>query len=791
MLTTEIKQKIDNARDILVGKVPTPTGQVEQITLALVYKFMNDIDEENNELGGKSKFFNSKHKQYSWKHLMDRSLSAYERVTLYGEGLEKMNVNPNLPQFFRNVFKGAFLPFRDPEVLNLFLKEIDGFKYGHNGDLGDAFEYLLQVMGTQGDAGQFLTPRHIINFIVNVVEPDINDRILDPACGTGGFLISAYQFIEKHKMDKNSNKNPGKLTLTERRKLTNNFVGYDISNDLIRLSLVNLYLHDFPDPRIVEYDTLASLDKWDDDFECIMTNPPFMTPKGGIRPHKRFSIQANRSEVLFVDYIMEHLTPNGKSGIIVPEGIIFQSANAYKSLRKMLVERNYLYAVVSLPAGVFNPYAGVKTSILFIDRVLAKKTDRIIFVRVENDGFDLGAQRRPIEENDLPIVEGIIKRWKLSIQANKVLELSEDDKTFANLISKGKIVQSIDHNLSSDRYKEIGRVIGQKWPTLKIGEICTLEYGKGLPERDRRKGPYPVLGSNGIIGYHDEFLVKGPAIIVGRKGSVGEITWVENNCYPIDTTYFINVFETIKIDLKFLYYFLKELRLGHLKDGVAVPGLNRNEAYSLKIPLPPLKVQQEIVNQLDGYQKIIDGAKQIISSYKPEIKIDPNWRILELGKIITLQRGYDLPKSLWVDGPYPIVGSNGIIGHHNVFKHNAPGVVTGRSGTIGKVHYIEQNYWPHNTSLFVLDFKENYPKFIYYQLQMLELKKLADSTTAVPSLDRKNAHRLKVHIPPLETQKQIVSKIEEELQLVAANKKLVEIYEQKIKEKINEVWGDK
>jgi len=154
------------------------------------------------------------------------------------------------------------------------------------------------------------------------------------------------------------------LTSTERKKLTKNIVGYDISPEMVRLSLVNLYLHGFAEPNIYEYDTLSSLEYWDDNFDCLLANPPFMTPRGGIKPHNRFPIQSKRSEVLFVDYIVEHLTPNGKAGIIVPEGIIFQSGNAYKQLRKMLVEDG-LWAVVSLPQGVFNPYSGVKTSILF------------------------------------------------------------------------------------------------------------------------------------------------------------------------------------------------------------------------------------------------------------------------------------------------------------------------------------------------------------------------------------------------------------------------------------------
>ena len=367
MLDSETKARIDSARDILVGKVPDPKSQVEQITIALIYKFMDDMDRQSEELGGKATFFTGDFKKYRWANLLDKRLGGHERLLLYAEGIEKMNENKNIPQLFRDIFKGVFLPYRDPETLNLFLKEINGFSYDHSERLGDAFEYLLSVLGTQGDAGQFRTPRHIIDFIVAVVDPKKHETVLDPACGTAGFLISAF----KHILRNNEN-----LTPDERARLMTNFRGYDIAPDMVRLSRANLYLHGFPNPVIHEYDTLTSEERWDERCDVILANPPFMSPKGGIRPHNRFSIKAKRSEVLFVDYMAEHLNPGGRAGIIVPEGIIFQSQNAYKALRKMLVE-NYLWAVVSLPAGVFNPYSGVKTSILFLDRNLARRTDEV------------------------------------------------------------------------------------------------------------------------------------------------------------------------------------------------------------------------------------------------------------------------------------------------------------------------------------------------------------------------------------------------------------------------------
>ena len=407
MLDTDTRRRIDTARDILVGKVPDPKSQVEQITIALIYKFMDDMDAESEEFGGVRKFFAGEFARYGWAKLMHAGLGGNEVLNLYAEAIAKMPENPGIPLLFRNIFKNAYLPYRDPETLKMFLKVIDEFSYDHSERLGDAFEYLLSVLGSQGDAGQFRTPRHIIDFMIAVVDPKKTETVLDPACGTAGFLISSYKHILKANIDAKGNST---LTPDERGRLAQNFRGYDISPDMVRLSLVNLYLHGFTDPHIFEYDTLTSQDRWNDYADVILANPPFMSPKGGIKPHNRFSVQSKRSEVLFVDYMAEHLTPGGRAGIIVPEGIIFQSQTAYRDLRKMLVD-TALVAVVSLPAGVFQPYSGVKTSILILDKSLAKRADAIAFFKVENDGFGLGAQRREIDKNDLPETARLLREW--------------------------------------------------------------------------------------------------------------------------------------------------------------------------------------------------------------------------------------------------------------------------------------------------------------------------------------------------------------------------------------------
>lgn len=198
MLTSETKRRLQSCRDPLVGKLPQPAQQVELITLALIYKFMDDLDEESVSLGGKRSFFTGPLAPYRWRALLPQTVSADERVALFSGGLEAIGnatTGAHLPALFRDIFRNAFLKFRDGRILTLFLNEINGFAYTHSEELGNAFEFLLQSSGAQGENGQFRTPRHIIDFIVACLDPQPADKILDPACGTGGFLVSSYKHI--------------------------------------------------------------------------------------------------------------------------------------------------------------------------------------------------------------------------------------------------------------------------------------------------------------------------------------------------------------------------------------------------------------------------------------------------------------------------------------------------------------------------------------------------------------------------------------------------------------------
>jgi type I restriction enzyme M protein len=504
MLDTETKRRIDTARDILVGKVPDPKSQVEQITIALIYKFMDDMDADAEEMGGKRKFFADKYARYGWSKLMQPGLGGHEMLNLYAEGIQKMPENPGIPPLFREIFKNAYLPYRDPETLKSFLKIIDEFSYDHSERLGDAFEYLLSVLGSQGDAGQFRTPRHIIDFMVELVDPKKTDTVLDPACGTAGFLISSWKHILKANTDAE-----GQNTLShdDRERLARNFIGYDISPDMVRLSLVNLYLHGFADPHIFEYDSLTSQERWNETADVILANPPFMSPKGGIKPHNRFSVQSKRSEVLFVDYMAEHLSANGRAGIIVPEGVIFQSQTAYKKLRKLLVDE-LLVAVVSLPAGLFHPYSGVKTSIVILDKSLAKRSNSIGFFKISNDGFSLGAQRRAIDKNDLPQAQAEIGEYLRRLRAGESVE--DFQLTLGLIVAKEKVAAGGDYNLSGERYRE-GINKATTFPRVRLGDICdailTGPFGSSLHQSDYVANGIPVINPKNIV---DGAIVKDP-----------------------------------------------------------------------------------------------------------------------------------------------------------------------------------------------------------------------------------------------------------------------------------------
>ena len=829
MLDNITKKNIDDCRDVLVGKVPDPKSQIEQITLALIYKFMDDMDKEAVEkFKGKAKFFSGEYAKYGWRKLFDPSLSGQDMLALYSEALEKLNTNPNIPELFRNIFKNAYLPYRDPSTLKLFLKYINEFEYSHSEKLGDAFEYLLSVMGSQGDAGQFRTPRHIIDFVTACVNPQKNETVLDPACGTAGFLLSAY----KHILNQNSDKRQGdKLKPDDRKKLATNFVGYDISPDMVRLSLANMYLHGFATPLIHEYDSLSSEDRWQETFDVILANPPFMTPKGGIRPHKKFGVQANKAEVLFTDYIAEHLNSNGRAGIVVPNGIVATSQTAYKQLRKMLVQDS-LIAVISLPAGVFQPYSGVKTSVLILDKRLAKKSKHILFLKIENDGFDLGAQRREIDKNDLPLALQTLEAYKECLSNDKAFE---DLPSLATLVEKETVLGNKDVVLSAERYFE-KQAKSEKWNTYRLDEICSLitdgvhlspQYeSTGIPMLDSKNirelliddtCPTKFISKETDLKLSQRCKPQANDVLLSSRGTIGNPAIVrEGQNFNIMGNIILLRGNTEMIIPKFLLYYINNSRtyIESIATGSSQKGLYLNQVRELEIPLPPLEIQQQIVAEIESYQKIIDGAKQVVNNYKPTISINPDWEMATLDelcdfidyrgktptktesgvRLITaknVRKGYiDIEPQEFIGlNDYDKVMTRGIPQKDDVlFTTEAP------LGNVALLDLDERISLAQRIILLRPKHKNLLSRFLVQALldsnTQTRIENYASGSTVL-GIKQSSLREIEIPVPPIEQQELIVKAIDEEKQLVNANKRLIEIFEEKIKTKIGEVWGVK
>ena len=653
--------------------------------------------------------------------------------------------------------------------------------------------------------------------------------ILDPACGTAGFLISAYRHILAQNKDED-----GKSTLTadDRKRLTENFAGYDISPDMVRLSRVNMYLHHFTKPKISEYDTLTSEEKWDDCYDVILANPPFMTPKGGIMPHSRYRVKAKRSEVLFVDYIAEHLNPTGRAAIIVPEGIVFQSANAYKELRKYLVDDGLLYGVISLPAGVFNPYSGVKTSILLIDKSFARLKDEILFVKLNNDGFDLGAQRREIEGSEIPEIIRIVQKYHADLEP----QTADNDilhHPLVTIASKERVAEQ-DYILVGERYK-VDKSLDTTYPVVPLSDICeinaenknpTLAFGDDefiyIDISSVENGTGKVDFSNKIKGTDapsraKRAVKKGDILFSTVRPNLKAYVYVERedcDCCIASTGFAVISAKNMVLS-KYVYYMLYsepvQAQLASMMGKGAYPSVNQKDISQIQIPLPPLSIQEDFVAELDNYQKIIDGAQQVVDNYKPTIRIDPVWEKTQIGNICNLTYGYTDTATEFGSARFiriTDIDEKGLLKNDNkryvdltnenngFLLHKGDLLVARTGATFGKTLYFDTDETAVFASFLIkLDFPEYIDHYFYWIFaQTQNYWDQANSLVSGGAQPQFNANAIKklvIPIPPLDIQKSIVKQIKEELEIIDANKKLISIFKQKIADKISEIWGEK
>ncbi len=390
-----------------------------------------------------------------------------------------------------------------------------------------------------------------------------------------------------------------------------------------------------------------------------------MSPKGGIKPHNRFQVSSKRSEILFVDYIAEHLNPGGRAAIIVPEGVIFQSQNAYSELRKVLIEK-FLAAVISLPAGVFNPYSGVKTSILILDRKVARVSDSVAFFKINNDGYSLGAQRRAVGGSQLPVVKAELSAWLDTMKSSGNATLSS---SLGQLVPKSQIEKDGEYNLSGERYQQIAKkdyII----PRVPIGQVCTVNPRKSeLNDIDQETPvsfvPMAVLNENkadfkpietrrlsdvtaGYTYFADGDVIFAKVTPCFENGKAGIAAGLINGI-GFGSSEFYVLRSSENVLARWIYQCVmssnfREPAVAHMTGTGGLQRVPRDFVERFEIPLPSLEVQQEIVSEIEEYQKIIDGCRTVIDHYKTHIPILDTWPTVSLGSLVSLKNGLNFSK---------------------------------------------------------------------------------------------------------------------------------------------------
>jgi len=683
---------------------------------------------------------------------------------------------------------------------------------------GDAFEYFLKAStATKNDLGEYFTPRHIVKTMVRLVNPQIGEKVYDPFCGTGGFLIESFRHIYNN-MPRNKE--------TEKMLRENTIFGNEITSTA-RITKMNMILAGDGHSGIHMQDSLAN--PVEGKYDVVLANMPYSqkTKHGSL-----YDLPSTNGDSICVQHCMKAISSaseNGRMAIVVPEGFLFRKELA--KTREYLLENSELQSIISLPQGVFLPYTGVKTNIIFATKINQKisksqKKKNYWYFDVKSDGYSLDNHRRKLDTpSDLQKYEEFRKFDEE--QKDEMLKIGFD------VIPFEKVVEN-DFNLVGSRYKKYER--GSKFTTLKFRDIAEITRGVTYSKNDQvvQKTKNVILPANNIdiTGQlnvtkeiylkedisikEDKKLFKSDIFICmssGSKEHIGKVAYIEN-----DTGYyaggFMGIIRTYKkvCNPKYLYYFLNYSTSYRNEIKILTQGANINNISSnindIDIPLPPLEIQNKIVEELDSYQQIIDGAKRIVENYKPYIKEKSEWDIYTLSDIATFEYGYtDTAKDTGDTRFVRItdINSNGFLSDKDkkyinksnenkkyLLKKND--ILVARIGaTYGKTLLFDSNESAIFAS-YLIRVKLNdkiLPKYYFYFAQSEYYWKQARELVTGGGQPQFNANTLKlikVPVPPIEEQKEIIAKIEAEQALIEPNKQIIEVFSKKIQDRINEIF---
>lgn len=477
MIVGTVKSQVDRIWDAFwSGGISNPMEIIEQMTYLLFIKRLDELHTAREKKANRLKreieepIFNSKQQKLRWSAFkqMGDPAAMYDVVANKVFPFIK-NLGPDESTYAAHM-KDARFTIDKPALLAKVVDMLDAIPMADRDTKGDLYEYMLSKIASAGQNGQFRTPRHIIKLMVEMMAPRPSDTICDPACGTAGFLVAAAEYLEKHHQaeiykDKKS----------ARRFNHDTFHGFDFDSTMLRVGSMNMLLHGVENPAIENRDSLSQSHAGvEGQFSLILANPPFAGSLDYESTAKDLQqmVKTKKTELLFLALFLRLLKPGGRAAVIVPDGVLFGSSNAHKTLRKMLVEDHKLDGIVSMPSGVFRPYAGVSTAILLFTKTNSGGTDTVWFYDMQADGYSLDDKRNPLdarkhETNNLP---DILKRWQ-----NRKAEAKRERTEQSFLVPKAEIAGN-DYDLSINRYKQVVHAQVEYDPPQKIlAELKALE----------------------------------------------------------------------------------------------------------------------------------------------------------------------------------------------------------------------------------------------------------------------------------------------------------------------------
>ena len=451
MITGTLKNQIDKIWDDMYSYgLANPLTVIDQLTSLFFIKSLDDIETANEKKaallpGAKwERIFPDTEEGQLMRWSKFCNLKAEEIHSILGEKVFPFiqNLQAGKDTAYNRFMKDAKFQLPSPLVTEKVVTAIGDLPLNDNDLKGDLYEYMISKLQTAGRIGQFRTPRHIIRMMVELMDPQITDTIADPACGTGGFLVLAGQYVREH------NKEKMRLDKKARDHYQNKmFTGYDTDQTMLRITAMNTVLHGMDNADIRFNDSLSKENADEDRYSMILANPPFTgsLDNDAVAPNLTAITKTKKTELLFLALFIRMLDAGGKCACIVPDGVLFGSSNAHVDIRKELVDKNQLRAVISMPSGVFKPYAGVSTAVLLFTKTGTGGTDKVWFYDMQADGFSLDDKRSEVTENDIP---DIIDRFK-HLEAE--VDRKRTDRSFLVPVEE---IREKSYDLSINKYKE-------------------------------------------------------------------------------------------------------------------------------------------------------------------------------------------------------------------------------------------------------------------------------------------------------------------------------------------------